>query len=69
MFWGMFSFVSYMIQQWCNQNTAPNITIELFCYRVDPAGIYLLKVIDSDTGKMCEICSNLVTMKIPKRRH
>ena len=33
-----------------------------------PAGIYLLKVNNRNTGIRCEICSKL-TVKIPERRH
>ena len=34
----------------------------------NPAGIYLLKVNNRNTRKMCEICSKL-TIKTPEQRH
>ena len=38
-------------------------TLKIF----NPAGIYLLKVNNRNTRKICEICSNL-TIKTPERR-
>ena len=35
---------------------------------LQPAGIYLLKVNNRNTGTRCEICSKL-TIKTPERRH
>ena len=44
----------------------------IYCYehlrRLIPAGIYMLKVNNRNTGTRCEICSKL-TIKIPERRH
>ena len=35
---------------------------------LSPGNIYLFKINDKNTGKRCEICSNL-TIKTPERRH
>ena len=37
-------------------------------FRINPAGIYLLKVNNRNTRTRCEICSKL-TIKTPERRH
>ena len=39
------------------------ITVKSF-----PAGIYLFKIGNENTGKMCDICTKL-TRKIPEGRH
>ena len=69
----MSSFVSYVIQQRHIQNPISNITIKLFCSKVnffagvyflwscrfDPAEMYLFKVNDANIGTMCKICFKL----------
>ena len=76
------SFVSYVIQQRHIQNSISNITIKLFCSKVnffagvyflwscrfDPAGMYLFKVNDASIRTMCKICFKL-KIKTPERCH
>ena len=61
-------FIFKQLEKYQNEYYPYNINLILFCRRIFPANIYLLKVNNRNTRKRCEICSKL-TIKTPAQRN